>query len=667
MRLVSGLLRKSGQGLSVLIPVWQYLLAITAVLSVEYEELFSRLATLQKLHGNSTCIERMRKFILSPLFSVLSALLLTGTYQAASWAEPAFSLYDTPKYRSGFTHFDYVNPDAPKRGTLYLANPDRRSSFDKFNPFSLKGVAAAGLTNLMFETLAVVSFDEVTTIYGLLADDMVLSPDAMSMRFHLNPKARFNNGDAVTADDVKYSFDTLIAKAMPQYKSAFAEVKQCVVLDRQTVRFDFKTKNKELPLIVGTSLPVFSKKWAAGTPFDKIQLVAPITSGPYVIQSYDLGRSISYQRNPQYWASDIPSRKGMFNFERIIYRFYKDDLARLEAFKAGEFDVVVENVAKSWLRNYKGAKFDSGEIVKRELMHANVAGMQGFMVNLRHAQFRDPRVRQALGLALDYEWMNRQLFYSQYKRLYSYFSNSELAATGLPQGDELRLLKSLQAAGGKIDPAVFGPAPVPPNTNAPGSLRANLLQARELLRQAGWEYRDGALRNAKGEIFSFEILDDQSSMSRVISIYIRNLEKLGMRVTQRSADYALVAKRLDEFDFDMTSIRFPGTSSPGNEMFDTFTSKSANENGSSNIWGLQDPVVDKLVEALVAADTRAELVATAKALDRVLLHKYLAIPHWYSSNHRVAYHDRFGMPAVTPLYYEADPYIISTWWEKAAK
>lgn len=589
-------------------------------------------------------------------------LLLTwlACQSGQAWAAHAFSLYDTPKYPAGFTHFGYVNPDAPKRGTLYLANPDRRTSFDKFNPFSLKGVSAAGVSDLMFESLATGSADEVATMYGLLADDMALAPDRMSMTFHLNPKARFNNGDPVLAADVKYSFDTLMAKGAPQFKIMYADVKQCVVVDERTVRFDFKAKNHELPLIVG-GVPVFSRKWAAGTSFDKIQLQEPIASGPYLIERYDVGRTISYKRNPDYWGTDIPSRKGTFNFERIVYRFYKDDVARLEAFKAGEFDVVVEYSAKNWARSYKGPKFENGEIIKRELTHSNSAGMQGFVMNLRRPQFQDIRVRRALGLALDYEWMNRQLFYGQYKRIYSFFNNSDMAATGLPSADELRLLEPLRD---KLDPAVFGQAPVPPRTDPPSSLRANLLAARDLLAQAGWTYRDGALRNAKGETLSFEILDDQPSLSRVISVYVRNLEKLGIQVSQRTADYALVQKRMEEFDFDMTSIRFPDVTSPGNEMFDRFGSKAADQPGSDNAWGLKDAVVDRLVETLVKADTRRDLVAAARALDRVLLHKYIVVPHWYSSTHRVAYRNRFGIPQVSPLYYQANPYVVSSWWEE---
>ncbi|WP_293775485.1 extracellular solute-binding protein [uncultured Oxalicibacterium sp.] len=592
-----------------------------------------------------------------PFFSVLLACLFS--HGSAAYAAHAFSLYDTPKYPAGFTHFDYVNPDAPKGGELFLANPDRRTSFDKFNPFSLKGVAAAGVSELMFETLTTGSADETATMYGLLADDMELASDRLSMTFHLNPKARFNNGDPVLAADVKYSFDTLMSKGAPQFKSIFADVKGVVVVSERVVRFDFKTRNHELPLIVG-GVPVFSRKWAQGTEFDRIQLTPPIASGPYLIDRYDIGRSISYRLNPDYWGKDLPVRKGMFNFARINYRFYKDDVARLEAFKAGEFDVSVEMIAKNWARSYVGRKFDSGELIKREFAHGNGAGMQGFIMNLRRDQFKDPRVRQALGLALDYEWMNRQLFFSAYKRIYSFFNNSPMAATGMPSTGELALLEPLRD---KLDPAVFGPAPVPPNTDAPHSLRANLLQAVELFRQAGWTYRDGALRNEKGVPFAFEIMDDQSSMSRVISVYVRNLQKLGIQVTQRTADFALLQQRMDDFDFDMTSLRFPDVSTPGNELFDMFGSKAADEKGSSNYWGLKDPAIDRLVEALVKADTRPQLESAARALDRVLLNKYIVIPHWYSSTHRIAYRNRFGMPANLPLYYQANPYVLSTWWQ----
>ncbi len=603
----------------------------------------------------------MKKSIASAIRAASATFLaaLLAALAPAAWAAHAFSLYDTPKYPPGFRHFEYHNPDAPRGGDLYLANPGAATRFDKFNPFSMKGVAAAGVGTLMFESLAISAADEVATMYGLLADDMALAPDRRAMTFRLHPDARFNNGDPVTADDVKYSFDTLLARGAPQFKMIYADVRQAVVLDARTIRFDFKSANRELPLIVG-GMPVFSRKWAAGTPFDKIQLVAPVASGPYLIERYDLGRSISFRRNPAYWGNALPARRGSYNFDRIVYRFYKDDVARLEAFLAGEFDVVVEYRAKNWARMYKGPKFEKGEIIKRTLKHSNGAGMQAFVMNLRRPQFQDVRVRQALGLALDFEWMNRQLFYGQYVRIDSFFSNSELAARGSPEAAELALLEPLRD---QIDPAVFGAVPVPPTTTPPSSLRANLLKARALLKEAGWDYRDGALRNAKGEPFTFEILDDQSALSRIIAVYVRNLEKLGIQVRQRTADFALVQKRMEEFDFDMTSQRFPDVTSPGNEMFDMLGSKAADEKGSSNYWGLKDPAVDSLVTALVQANTRAELVAASRALDRVLLHKHIVVPHWYSATHRVAYRNRFGIPAVAPKYYQADPYVISSWWQ----
>jgi microcin C transport system substrate-binding protein len=594
----------------------------------------------------------MVKFLVS--LSLASGMLISGEALAAY----AFSQYDTPKYQPGFTHFDYVNPDAPKGGDLHLANPGRSTSFDKFNPFSLKGVSAPGL-GMMFESLATQSQDEVATMYGLLAEDMELASDRMSMTFRINPQARFNNGDPVLAADVKYSFDTLLEKGAPYFKSVYADVKRAVAVDERTVRFDFNALNRELPLVVG-SMPVFSRKWGEGTEFDRIQLTPPIASGPYLIDKYDVGRSMTYRLNPDYWGRDLPTRKGMFNFGRVHYRLYSDDMARLEAFKAGDFDVNVEYRAKNWARSYTGPKIRSGEIVKKEFKHANGAGMQGFIMNLRRPQFQDERVRQALLLALDFEWMNRQLFYNQYERIYSYFTNSEMAATGLPSPGEMALLEPMKK---QLDPDVFGPAPVPPSTEPPSSLRENLLKAVALLKEAGWEYRDGALRNAKGEPFRFEILDDQGGMSRVISVYVRNLEKLGMQVTQRVADFALVQKRLEEFDFDMMSLRFPDVVVPGNELFDRFGSKAADQKGSSNYWGLKDPVVDKLVDKLVKAESRDELLTAARALDRVLLNKYIVVPHWFSSLHRVAYWNRFGIPDKRPLYYSADDYVLSTWWQ----
>lgn len=584
----------------------------------------------------------------------------------AAHAAHAIAQYGEPKYPPGFRHFDYVNPDAPKGGTLVLANPNRLTSFDKFNPFTMRGNPAPGI-DMLFESLATGSMDEPSSAYGLLADDIAIAPDRRSVTFHLNPRARFSNGDPVTAEDVRFSFDTLKSKlAAPQFGAYFAEIAKAVVIDPATVRFEFRSANRELPLIAG-GVPVFSRKWglrADGSriPFDQLAFEQPIGSGPYLIERYDNGRTITYRRNPAYWGADLPVRVGTDNFERIVYKLYGDGVARLEAFKAGEYDVLVEYIARNWTRRDVGKRFDSGELVKREFRQHNGAGMQGFFMNLRRPQFRDVRVRQALDLAFDFEWLNRQLFYSAYTRLDSYFADTDLQATGTPGPGELKLLEPLRA---QLDPAVFGPMVTQPNTNPPGSLRANLLKARALLAQAGWTYRDGALRNAQGEPFTFEILDDSgAAMEGVVTAYQRNLAKLGIDARFRTADYALLQKRLDAFDYDMTTVRLPGVQVPGAEQFSRYASKFADEPGSDNIIGLKSPAVDTLLHALGAAQTRDDLLDATHALDRVLMHGYYAVPQWYSTTHRIAYKRTLGYPQTLPLYYSAEGWVVSTWWAK---
>jgi len=597
-----------------------------------------------------------------------AAVFVLQAVLAASAAHAAYAIaqYGEPKYPPGFKHFDYVNPDAPKGGTLVLANPNRLTSFDKFNPFTMRGNPAPGI-DMLFESLATGSSDEPASAYGLLADDIDVAPDRRSVTFHLNPRARFSNGDRVTADDVKFSFDTLKSKqAAPQFGAYFAEIAKAVVVDPATVRFEFRSANRELPLIAG-GVPVFSRKWglrADGSriPFDQLAFEQPIGSGPYLIDHYDNGRTITYRRNPAYWGADLPVRVGTNNFERIVYKLYGDGVARLEAFKAGEYDVLVEYIARNWTRRDVGKRFDSGELVKREFRQHNGAGMQGFFMNLRRPLFHDVRVRQALDLAFDFEWLNRQLFYSAYTRMNSYFADTDLQATGTPGPGELKLLEPLRA---QLDPAVCGPVVTQPNTNPPGSLRANLLKARALLAQAGWTYRDGALRNAKGEPFTFEILDDSgASMEGIVAAYQRNLAKLGIDARFRTADYALLQKRLDAFDYDMTTIRLPGVQVPGAEQYSRYASKFADEPGSDNFIGLKSPAVDALLHALGTAQTREDLLDATHALDRVLMHGYYAVPQWYSTTHRVAYKRTLAYPQTLPLYYSAEGWVVSTWWAK---
>ena len=595
----------------------------------------------------------------------VAALLLAAQPAQASYG---IAQYGEPKYQPGFKHFDYVNPDAPKGGTLVLANPNRQTSFDKFNPFTLRGNAAPGI-GFLFESLLTGSSDEVASAYGLLADDVEIAPDRLSATFHINPRAHFSNGDPVTAADVKYSLDTLKSpQASPQYAAYFADISRAVVVDRFTIRFDFQEPHRELPLLAG-GIPVFSPKWGAkpdGThiPFDQLAFEKPIGRGPYLIEQFDNGRTITYRRDPNYWGASLPVRVGTYNFDRISYKLYSDETARREAFKAGEYDALVEYVARNWIRRDVGKKFDSGELIKREFPQHNGTGMQGFFFNIRRPLFQDVRVRKALDLALDFQWLNRQLFYNQYTRIDSFFVNTDLQAKGLPSPGELALLNPWRA---QLDPAVFGLPPKQPDTDPPSSLRANLLEARALLEQAGWTYRDGALRNATGQPFQFEILDDSgsaSSMEPIVATLLRNLQKLGITATFRVSDFAVYQKRLDTFDFDMTTLRLGDVQVPGTEQIDLYGSKAADTPGSSNWIGLKSPAVDAVLRALVQAQTRDQLVDATHALDRLLMHGYYVIPQWYSAVHRVAFRRGLAWPQTLPLYYSPDDWITSTWWFK---
>lgn len=585
-----------------------------------------------------------------------------------TWAAHAYALFGDIKYPPGFTHFDYVNPEAPKGGEITLVPPLRLTNFDKYNPFTLKGNAPPDLGELVFETLLTGNLDEPTTAYGLLAEDIEVAADKRSATFRLNPKARFHNGDAVLAIDVKNSFDRLMSKqAAPAYRSVFGEIQGVTIVNQRTVRFDFKRANAELPLLAG-SMPVFSHKWGMGPdgklkPFDQIITDIPIASGPYRIGRVNFGKDVTYVRDPAYWARDLNVRKGHYNFDRITEKVYQDDTAKLEAFKAGEFDFVQVFSAREWARRYIGTKFDDGQLVRRELKHHNATDFQGFFLNTRRDKFKDARVRRALNLAMDYEWMNRQLFFKAYTRVKGYFGDGDFEARGLPGPDELALLEPMRK---QLRPEIFTqPVPLPPNTDPPGSLRANLRDARRLLAEAGWTFRDGALRNAKGEPFEVEFLESTGGMARVITPYIQNLAKLGITARYKMTDFAVLQKRMDVFDYDITINRLLGSLAPGNELVDRFSSKAADIEGSNNILGIKNPAVDALLDKVISAHSRPELAASLKALDRILRFEHLTVTHWHSPTHRVAYwNHRFVEPPVMPLYYQPENWILSTWWAK---
>ncbi len=576
----------------------------------------------------------------------------------AAQAATAMGMGYEPKYAENFPHFDYANPNAPKRGEINLMG---LGTFDSLNPYLLKGISAAGLSTLVFESLLEKSLDEPFSMYGLIAERFYLADDELSATFHINPLARFSNGDEITAEDVKYSFDTLMSTAAhPQFRVYFGDVESATVINRLTVRFDFKNKNRELHMIIG-ELPIFSRKWAGDTAFEKLSDTKPIASGPYTVESYARGRNIRYVRNPDYWAKDLGVRKGMFNFDRITYKYYRDSAIALEAFKAGEFDFFFEFSSKRWARSHEGGRFDSGEIIKKGLSHSNNAGMQGFVFNTRRDKFKDVRVRRALSLAYDFEWANRKLFFDQYVRAYSYFSNSELAAQGLPVGKELALLEKFRH---QLPEAVFSKHWQPATTLPPYSLRGNLIQARDLLAEAGWTIQEGVLKNQQGEIFVLDILLVQKAFYRIIAPYAHNLKKLGIETVYRKVDSSLYKHRLDNFDFDMVVSRFTTSLSPGNELMNMFHSSSAQMSGSRNLPGIDDPVVDALITYIIQAENREQVVIASRALDRVLVHGEFLVPNWFIDFHRVSFWNIFGIPETQPLYYDPTSWLLKTWWIK---
>lgn len=587
-------------------------------------------------------------------FTVIFFLLM-AIYNGVAFAAASAAMGYTPKYPDNFTHFDYVNPQAKKGGKLVLAGT---GAFDSFNPFILKGVSAEGI-GLLFDTLMVASDDEPFSKYPLIANDIKLADDQLSVVFKINRQARFTNGDLITARDVKFSFDTITSdQAHPQFKYIYADVKDAEVLDDYTIRFNFKRKNSELHLILG-DLSVFSRKWLNGKTFDKLTEEKPIASGPYIVEDYELGKRVTYKRNVDYWAKDLPSRRGQYNFDEIQYKYYQDLVISLEAFKAGEFDFRHEYYSKLWAREHNGPNYDSGAIIKENLPHSNNAGMQGFIFNTRRNIFKDPKVRRAIALAFDFEWSNKRLFYNQYVVNDSYFSNSELQATGLPQGKELALLEQYRD---QLPASVFTREWQAVSTKEPNSLRANLRKARDILQTAGWQVKNGVLVNTDDQPLKFDVLLRQKGMDRILAPFARNLAKLGIEMNYRTVDRSLYIRSLRAFDYDMVVGSFPQSMSPGNELKNMFDSSSADKNGSANLMGVKDPVVDALVEKIISSNNRENLVIACRALDRVLLQGNYLVPNWYINTHRIAYWDKFERPQQLPLYYNPKSWMISTWW-----
>jgi microcin C transport system substrate-binding protein len=592
---------------------------------------------------------------------------------APAWAAHGLGMGYEPKYKAGFQHFDYVNPSAPKGGTLVLQG--HGTSFDKLNPFTVKGAVADGMGynfgnvfseySLIFDSLVTPAEDEPFSAYGLLAEDIQLAADRLSVTFRLNPKAKFADGTPVLAQDVKHSFDTMRSKlATPTFRAYWEDVKQAVVVNDREIRFDFLRENSELHMVIG-QFPVFSRAWGAGKALDKLVTEAPISSGPYTIIQVDFGKSITYKRRDDYWAKDLPVRKGMFNFDVVRYEYFRDPTAAIETFKAGGLDAVDESSIKDWMRKYTGKKFDSGELVKSEIPHRRGAPLTGYVFNLRQERFQDKRVRQALALAYDFDWLNERINYGRRGQTQSAFQNNDdLMAKNDIDADEKTFVNGLKTKAKYLE-KTQGELPKPIKTDAkPEGIRKNLLLATKLLNDAGWVFKDGALRNAKGEAFVLQINMADRSSEAVMLPFARNLGKLGIELKLRVFDASVLQEKKNKFEFDLMADHIAGSTSPGNELYDDLHSKSANTKGTRNLSGIKDEVIDEMIDNIVKATDRKVLASGARALDRYILHQQYSIPTSYSKEWYIAHKNYLQRPKDFPQRMLSDSWLLTMWWTK---
>ncbi|HKI99425.1 MAG TPA: extracellular solute-binding protein [bacterium] len=590
---------------------------------------------------------------------VLLALPIVGT---RADAKPTYgtALGGAPKYPAGFTHFDYANPKAPRGGTLTLAAP---TSFDTLNPFSLKGRGAPLIqTGIVFESLMDNSLDEPFSEYGLLAESIEKARDGLSVTFRINPRAKFADGRPVTAQDVVFSFNVLRSDAAsPLYRYYYADVTSAQAVNRRTVRFRFRRKNRELSLIVG-QLPVLPEHFYKGKDFGNAFGRAALGSGPYKVADFEFGRFVRYQRRPDYWGRNLPVNAGKYNFDDIVVKIYRDQTVQLEGLKAGEFDVMPIYSSKQWAVDVAGEKWDKHYLVKAELKHHNTAGMQGYVFNLRRPIFANREVRKALALAMDFQWSNENLFYGQYKPQTSYFDNSELAARGLPSSAELKLLEPLKA---DLPPEVFTQSMGRPLGDGL-TQRQRLVEAKRLLNANGWQVRDGVLTNAKtGQQLRFTVTLVQPAFERVTEPYLNNLRRLGVQATMKTVDSSVYEGLVRTFDYDMIVDSFGQSQSPGNEQRDYWSSASARQQGGRNTPGIENKAIDTLVDDIVTAKSRKDLVTATHALDRALWYGYYVVPQWYIDVHRVTFWNKFGRPQRLPLYYSPTSFLMF-WWQDHA-
>jgi len=591
---------------------------------------------------------------------------------AAVTSSSAITILGTPKLPPDFPYFPYVNPEAPKGGTVRLADI---GTFDSFNPFILRGTSVVGLTGSwvivpggsgagsaighVWESMFASSSDEAVTGYCHLCSKVEQPADHSWVAFTLRPEARFSDGVQVTSEDVAWTFKTLLAKGSPSFRIGFAGVESVETDGPERVIYHLKPQHdRKLPLLLGT-LPVLPEHFFAGRDFSEPLTAAPIGSGPYKVSAFELGRYVEFTRDPNWWARDLPTARGSNNFDRVRIDYYRDSSVAMEAFKAGQADLRSENIAKNWATAYDFPAVKDGLVKREEVRHHLPTGLQGWMMNTRRPVFQDPRVRQAIAWAYDFEWANKNLFFNAYTRTTSYFENSDLAATGLPTAGELKLLDPFRA---ELPPELFTEPFRLPITDGSGHNLPELKRSLALLEQAGWKVKDMKLVNAAGEQMRFTILLSDPTFERLALPYAQDLKRLGIDVSVRTVDPAQFQHLMDDFDFDMTMLVLPESVLPGPELSVYFSCAAAKEHGSDNFPGVCDPAVDALIGKILAAPDRAALVDAARALDRVLLWRFYCVPAWGSQTDRIAYWNRFGQPGI-PIRDGVD---FDTWWVDAA-
>ena len=574
-------------------------------------------------------------------------------FNSSSYAQKThgIAMHGKPKYEEGFTHLDYVNPDAPKGGTVRFG---AYGAFDNLNRVAFKGSKAAGL-GYINDTLMRRVWDEAFTLYGLIAEYVDMPDDRSSITFYINPKAKFHDGSPITREDVLFSLETFQTKGTPNQKKTYGKVSSTEMVGENGIKMTFiNNEDKELPLIVAGFLPIIPKKYYSNIDVTKTFLDIPLGSGPYKIESLEPGRQIKYQRVKDYWAKDLPVHKGQYNFDEIIYDYYKDSNVLVEAFKVGEYDYRREYNAKRWFAEYEFDAVSKGDVVLNEMKNDRPSGMNALVFNSRKDIFSNPRVRYALSYAYDHEWINKVLYNNAYVRTDSYFDNSPLASTGLPSEEELVLLEPFK---NQLPAEIFTTTYSPPKTDGSGNPRENLRIAKKILEEEGWTINNGKLMK-DGKHFEFEFLIVSPSVEKIALAFQKTLEVLGITMNVRTVDSSQYQGRLLNYDFDMIKASWNVSLSPGNEQQFYYGSEVGKKEGSRNYAGVESEVVDFLIEQLIGAQTREELTTAIHALDRVLLWGHYVIPLYHSNTDRIAYWNMFDFPETIPLY----GIVIESWW-----